>query len=73
MGRIEAGSIDPRLSTLTRLLDACGIDLEIQPRLGDGIDRSQIHELIRLTPRQRIESATIAAQQLARIRRATKK
>ena len=54
VGRIEAELIDPRASTLRALLRACGEDLESVPRLGIGIDRSQIQERLALTPRERL-------------------
>ena len=54
VGRIEAELIDPRASTLRALLRACGEDLEAVPRLGLGVDRSQIKERLALTPRERL-------------------
>jgi transcriptional regulator with XRE-family HTH domain len=60
VGRIEAGLIDPRASTLRALLRACGEDLEAVPRLGIGVDRSQIAERLALTPRERIDEVTRA-------------
>ncbi|MBI4728426.1 MAG: helix-turn-helix domain-containing protein [Acidobacteria bacterium] len=68
IGRIEAGLVDPRQSTLATLLRVCGWDLEVLPRLGEGIDRTQIRERLLLTPRQRIEDAAFAAEQMRRIR-----
>lgn len=68
IGRIEAGLVDPRQGTLTTLLRACGWDLEVLPSLGEGIDRTQIQERLRLTPRQRLEDAAFAAEQMRRIR-----
>ncbi len=44
IARIERGRADPRLRTLDRLLAACEFGLEVMPRLGIGIDRSQIDE-----------------------------
>ena len=46
IARIEAGTIDPRTGTLDRLLRACGFDLEVEPLLGQGVDRSQIREML---------------------------
>jgi predicted transcriptional regulator len=68
VGRIESGAIDPRAGTLQRLLEACGWDLILEPRLGQGVDESQIRERLALSPRERIERATKAAQNLAQIR-----
>lgn len=73
VGRIEAGIIDPRASTLDRILEACGVELELEARLGEGVDRSQIREFLELTPRQRIEAATTAARNVERLRRKAKR
>jgi transcriptional regulator with XRE-family HTH domain len=58
IGRIETGKIDPRTSTLSRLIRACGYDLEVEPLLGVGVDRSQIQERLALSPWQRVEHTT---------------
>lgn len=57
IARIEAGRVRPRLDTVDQLLRACGMGLGVEPRLGQGVDRSAIRELLRLTPRQRLELA----------------
>ena len=44
IARIERGRADPRVNTLDRLLGACEFGLEVMPRLGIGIDRTQIEE-----------------------------
>ena len=44
IARIERGRADPRVNTLDRLLAACEFGLEVMPRLGIGIDRTQIQE-----------------------------
>lgn len=54
VGRIEIGAVDPRCETMSRLLRACGFDLEVEPALGDGVDRSLIREFLSLTPTDRI-------------------
>ena len=53
IGRIESGAVDPRVATLTKLLRACGYDLEVEPLLGIGVDRSQLREMLALTPSER--------------------
>ena len=68
VGRIEAGLVDPRASTLRALLRACGEDLEVLPLLGIGIDRSQIRERLALSPRERIDESTRAWRATAPIR-----
>lgn len=56
IARIERGLADPRLSTLERLLVACGANLTVAPIAGHGVDRTQMRELLALTPTQRLES-----------------
>lgn len=63
VARIEAGHLQPRWETMARLLEAAGQSLEVT-RAGEGIDRSQIRALLRLTPRQRLETATRDAKGL---------
>jgi transcriptional regulator with XRE-family HTH domain len=72
VGRIEAGLIDPRASTLRHLLRVCGMDLATEPRLGEGVDRTQIRERLARTPRQRLEDLASAAAAIGRIRGRTR-
>jgi hypothetical protein len=67
VGRIEAGLITPRVDTLEKLLRAAGQELSVSPRPGRGVDRSQIRELLRLTPRQRLELAAGDAAGISRL------
>jgi len=67
IGRIEAGAIDPRATTLRRLLRACGSDLEPAPRLGEGIDRSQIRGRLERNPSERLEDLAAAASAIRRL------
>lgn len=62
VARIELGRLSPRADTLERLLRAAGQTLDIQPARGEGVDRSQIRELLRLTP---LERARLAAADAA--------
>lgn len=57
IARIETGASDPRVTTLDRLLEACEMGLEVMPRLGIGIDRSQIRVLLDLAPADRLAIA----------------
>ena len=68
VGRIEAGLVSPRADTLARLLRATGHELTIEPRLGDGVDRSLIRDRLRMTPRQRIDLAVEEARAMPAIR-----
>ena len=67
VARIEAGGVIPRVDTLERLLRACGHTLEVARRAGAGTDRSVIRELLRLTPRQRLDLAVTEARNLERL------
>lgn len=67
IARIETGGVIPRVDTLERLLRACGHNLEVTRRAGAGIDRSVIRQLLRLTPRQRLDLAVAEADKLDRL------
>jgi transcriptional regulator with XRE-family HTH domain len=54
IARIESGRVDPRVTTLDRLLEGCGFGLEHLPRLGIGIDRTQIQALLGLSRSERV-------------------
>jgi transcriptional regulator with XRE-family HTH domain len=57
IARIERGRVDPRVTTLDRLLEGCGYGLESMPRLGIGIDRTQIQERLAVSMEKRLEIA----------------
>jgi hypothetical protein len=61
VARIELGLMDPRVGTLDRLLRECGMSLEVEPRLGEGVDRTQIRERLALTPEERFLSFVASA------------
>ena len=67
VGRIEAGTVSPRVDTLDHLLRAAHQELRFATRPGIGIDRSQIRELLRLTARQRLDLAVRDAEGLSRL------
>jgi transcriptional regulator with XRE-family HTH domain len=69
IARIERGRADPRLKTLDRLLEACGYGLEVEPRLGIGVDRTQIDGLLRLTPSERLALAVDNDRNIVEFRR----
>jgi len=54
VARIELRTVDPHSDTLVRLLRAAGYELDTTRRLGIGVDRSQIRELLQLSPRDRL-------------------
>jgi transcriptional regulator with XRE-family HTH domain len=57
IARIERGRVDPRVTTLDRLLEGCGYGLESMPRLGIGVDRTQIAERLGVPMERRLEVA----------------
>jgi transcriptional regulator with XRE-family HTH domain len=57
IARIETGRSDPRVQTLDRLLEGCEMGLEVMPRLGIGIDRTQFQRLLDMTPSERLRLA----------------
>ena len=69
IARIERGRADPRVKTLDRLLEACGYGLETMPRLGIGVDRTQIRALLEMTPSERLARALIVDEEHALFRR----
>ena len=70
IARIESGRENPRLETVERLLTACGYVIEALPKPGYGVDRSQMRELLRLSPRRRLELLREDVQGLTRLERA---
>ncbi len=69
VARIEAGTLIPRVDTLDRLLRAVGHTLGVEPRLGNGVDRSQMAELLRLTPAERLRLAVADARAIGQLER----
>ena len=67
IARIERGASIPRFDTIQRLLQAAGRELESAPRLGTGIDRTQIRELLSLTPSERGRAAEVAGRNLLKL------
>lgn len=65
IARLERGVDDPRISTVQRLLEACGETLGAVPRPGQGVDRSEIRELLSLDPAERLRLLTDEARALA--------
>ena len=73
IARIERGRVDPRVGTLDRLLESCGYGLESAPRLGIGLDRTQIRELLKLTPSERLALAMADDAQFVELRRSIRR
>lgn len=73
IARIERGRVDPRVRTLDRLLEACGFGLESVPRLGIGVDRTQIRALLELTPSERLRVAIENDRHFVELRRSIRR
>jgi predicted transcriptional regulator len=73
IARIEAGRVDPRVGTLDRLLEGCGFGLEHVPRLGIGIDRTQINALLRLSASERLVVAIANDRHFVEVRRSIRR
>jgi len=67
VGRIESGAVVPRVDTLDRLLAGCGRTLASVPAAGSGVDRTQIRELLALSPGDRLRLAAREARNLERL------
>lgn len=67
IARVESGAHSPRVITLQQLLHACGEDLEVLPRAGDGIDRTTIRALLAVSPRERLATLPAEAAVLDRL------
>lgn len=56
ISRWERGVDEPRLSTLARLLQACGFEADLTFRRHDDEDRSQIIQHLTMTPKERLRA-----------------
>lgn len=63
IARIESGLVSPRLETFERLLGLCGVRLAIST-LGEGVDRSVMRELLKLSPDELLDVAAAEANNL---------
>jgi transcriptional regulator with XRE-family HTH domain len=67
VARIESRAVVPRVDTLDRLLAACDLELATVPRPGAGVDRTQIKELLALSPADRLRLAALDGRNLDRL------
>jgi transcriptional regulator with XRE-family HTH domain len=65
VSRWETGADEPRLTTLARILGACGLSLSLVVDRHDDVDRSQIRQQLAQTPDQRLESVVNLSRLLA--------
>lgn len=70
IARIEKGKQVPRCDTVVKLLDACGFELRLGPKRGDGVDRSLIADSLRRTPAERFAQAGAYARFVDKLHRA---
>jgi len=73
IARIERGRVDPRIGTVDRLLEGCDYGLESMPRLGIGVDRTQIRALLRLSPSERLAVAIANDEHYVELRRSIRR
>ena len=69
IARIERNATIPRVDSYQRLLEATGHALEVEARLGEGVDRSLIRSLLAMTPAQRATTAAAAGRNLSALLR----
>ncbi|KAA0233859.1 MAG: XRE family transcriptional regulator [Actinobacteria bacterium] len=64
ISRWERGRDEPRLSTLARVMHACGhaLSLAVEP---DDVDRAQIRQQLAMTPSERLAMVTNVSRVLA--------
>jgi transcriptional regulator with XRE-family HTH domain len=70
IARIESGVSVPRVDTFDKLLEACGMGLEVERRPGIGLDRTLSRALLDVPPRRRIQLAEQEAAEMAVLDRA---
>ncbi len=70
IARIESGRQMPRADTLDRLLRACGWELDMSQRRGQGEDRSLIRSWLALTSTARAERGAAYGRFASQLRRA---
>jgi transcriptional regulator with XRE-family HTH domain len=67
IARLEQGIDNPRVETVQRLLAACGETLVVLALPGLGVDRSEIRELLAVSPAERLRMLTDEARVLERL------
>lgn len=70
VSRWEHGAEEPRLSTLDRILRACGFSAELSLRAHDDVDRSQLALHLAMSPAQRVRHHRSAVKAVDRAQRA---
>lgn len=70
VSRWERGGDEPRLSTLARVLRACGLRLVLSTE-ADDVDRAQIRQQLAMSPAERLASVANVSRMRASARRVT--
>jgi hypothetical protein len=73
IARIESGKQMPRADTLDKLLKACGWELDMALRRGQGEDRSLIRQWLSLSPGDRADRGVAYGRFAERLREAGRK
>jgi transcriptional regulator with XRE-family HTH domain len=73
ISRIEGGVVSPSVDTLTPLIEACEMDLLILDHPGDGVDRTQLWERLRMAPHDRLALSVQSAHAVAAFRGAVRR
>jgi len=66
---IERGLQDPRHGTLDKLLRACGQELDLVLKAGEGVDATQFMARLRFSPQVRVDSAVEGSKNVERTMR----
>ena len=67
-GRIETGALHPRTDTVEKLLRALDQEIVLRGRLGLGVDRTLIRQMLALPPRERLLYAVSGGEAIKRLR-----
>ncbi len=69
ISRWEAGRDEPRLGSLSSILEACGLRLSLVVETADdGVDRAQLRQQLAMTPEERMASVVNLSAALASAR-----
>jgi transcriptional regulator with XRE-family HTH domain len=72
VSRWERGLEVPRVDTLARILQACGLEADLRFRRHDDVDRSQIRAQLAMTPEDRVKYFDSVVDAVTEARRAIK-
>jgi transcriptional regulator with XRE-family HTH domain len=67
IGRWERGEVQPSFETLQRIVAACGLELVAQTYNADDSYDAHISDMLRLSPRERVEESARQAEAFRRL------